>query len=103
MRLTWKVLACALACVVALPAAAQQITGAGSTFVYPILSKWSEAYSQKNGIRVNYQSIGSGGGIAQIKAATVDFGASDAPLSPDQLREAGLAQFPVVIGGSFRW
>jgi phosphate transport system substrate-binding protein len=99
MRLTSKVLALALGCAIALPAAAQQITGAGSTFVYPILSKWSEAYSRKNGIRVNYQSIGSGGGIAQIKAATVDFGASDAPLSPDQLGEAGLAQFPIVIGG----
>ena len=81
-------------------ASAQQITGAGSTFVYPILSKWSEAYSLVgNGVRVNYQSIGSGGGIAQIKAATVDFGASDAPLPPDQLQATGLTQFPVVIGG----
>ena len=84
MKRTSMVLAMALGCAVALPAAAQQITGAGSTFVYPILSKWSEAYSQKTGARVNYQSIGSGGGIAQIKAATVDFGASDAPLPPDQ-------------------
>ena len=99
MKRTSVVLAVALGCAVALLAAAQQITGAGSTFVYPILSKWSEAYSQKNGTRVNYQSIGSGGGIAQIKAATVDFGASDAPLPPDQLREIGLAQFPLVIGG----
>ncbi|HEY0422354.1 MAG TPA: phosphate ABC transporter substrate-binding protein PstS, partial [Rhodopila sp.] len=73
--------------------------GAGSTFVYPILSAWSEAYNQAKGVRVNYQSIGSGGGIAQIKAATVDFGASDAPLAPDQLRTAGLTQFPLVIGG----
>jgi phosphate transport system substrate-binding protein len=99
MRFTAKLLAVALICATALPAAAQQITGAGSTFVYPILSKWSEAYSQLKGVRVNYQSIGSGGGIAQIKAATVDFGASDAPLPPDQLTAAGLAQFPVVIGG----
>ncbi len=100
MRLTPKLLAVALACAITFPAAAQQITGAGSTFVYPILSSWSDAYSkQKAGIRVNYQSIGSGGGIAQIKAATVDFGASDAPLPPDQLQAAGLTQFPLVIGG----
>ncbi len=99
MRFTSKLFAAALCCVLATPALAQQITGAGSTFVYPILSKWSEAYSKSTGVQVNYQSIGSGGGIAQIKAATVDFGASDAPLAPDQLTQAGLAQFPVVIGG----
>jgi phosphate transport system substrate-binding protein len=81
------------------PAGAQSITGAGSTFVYPILSKWSEAYNKLKGVQINYQSIGSGGGIAQIKAATVDFGASDAPLPPDQLAAAGLTQFPLVIGG----
>ena len=80
-------------------AQAQQITGAGSTFVYPILSKWSADYSKDNGVQVNYQSIGSGGGIAQIKADTVDFGASDAPLTPADLTAAGLVQFPVVIGG----
>ena len=79
--------------------AAEQITGAGSTFVYPVLSKWSSEYSKSNGLQVNYQSIGSGGGIAQIKAGTVDFGASDAPLSPNDLNAAGLAQFPIVIGG----
>jgi phosphate transport system substrate-binding protein len=79
--------------------AADQITGAGSTFVYPVLSKWAAGYSKSNGLQVNYQSIGSGGGIAQIKAGTVDFGASDAPLSPEDLKAAGLAQFPVVIGG----
>jgi ABC-type phosphate transport system substrate-binding protein len=95
MRFPSTLAAIALGCAIALPAAAQQMTGAGSTFVYPILSKWSEAYSKLNGARVNYQSIGSGGGIAQIKAATVDFGASDAPLAPDQLTQAGLAQFPV--------
>ena len=78
---------------------AQQITGAGSTFVYPVLSKWAATYSQDNGLQVNYQSIGSGGGIAQIKAGTVDFGASDAPLSSKDLNDAGLAQFPIVIGG----
>ena len=85
MRFTSKLFAAALCCVLATPALAQQITGAGSTFVYPILSKWSDAYSKSTGVQVNYQSIGSGGGIAQIKAATVDFGASDAPLAPDQL------------------
>ena len=94
-----KLIAIALGCAISLPAAAQNITGAGSTFVYPILSKWSEAYSKIKGAQVNYQSIGSGGGIAQIKAATVDFGASDAPLPPDQLAATGLTQFPVVIGG----
>jgi phosphate transport system substrate-binding protein len=79
--------------------AQQQITGAGSTFVYPVLAKWASEYAKNTGVQVNYQSIGSGGGIAQIKAGTVDFGASDAPLSPTDLQAAGLAQFPVVIGG----
>ena len=78
---------------------AADITGAGSTFVYPILSKWSASYNAKAGDKVNYQSIGSGGGIAQIKASTVTFGASDMPLKPQELEKAGLAQFPVVIGG----
>jgi phosphate transport system substrate-binding protein len=78
---------------------AAQITGAGSTFVYPVLSKWSADYHGKTGDEVNYQSIGSGGGIAQIKAGTVDFGATDKPLPPAELAAAGLAQFPVVIGG----
>ena len=89
-------LAAAATCVVAI---ADQITGAGSTFVYPILSKWSADYNNAFHDQVNYQSIGSGGGIAQIKAATVDFGASDKPLAPAELAAAGLAQFPVVIGG----
>jgi len=80
-------------------AQATDITGAGSTFVYPVLSKWSAAYSAKTGNRVNYQSIGSGAGIAQIKAGTVDFGASDKPLAPDELKQSGLGQFPLVIGG----
>lgn len=79
--------------------AVTQITGAGSTFVYPVLSKWAEAYHRETGVRLNYQSIGSGGGIRQIKAGTVDFGASDAPLRPEALEQAGLAQFPVIIGG----
>jgi phosphate transport system substrate-binding protein len=81
------------------PAHAIEITGAGSTFVYPILSKWSASYYAKNGSKVNYQSIGSGGGIAQIKAGTVTFGASDKPMSPEELQAGGLAQFPIVIGG----
>ena len=74
-------------------------TGAGASFVYPAMSRWSADYRQATGHQVNYQSIGSGGGIAQIKAGTVDFGSSDAPLDPGQLERAGLAQFPSVIGG----
>jgi phosphate transport system substrate-binding protein len=78
---------------------AVDVTGAGSSFVFPVISKWSQDYSKSADNRVNYQSIGSGGGIAQIKAATVDFGASDAPMSADDLKTAGLGQFPSVIGG----
>jgi phosphate transport system substrate-binding protein len=78
---------------------ATDVTGAGSSFVFPVISKWSQDYSKDSANRINYQSIGSGGGIAQIKAATVDFGASDAPLSADDLKAAGLGQFPSVIGG----
>src|SRR5665213_1170151 len=80
-------------------AQANDITGAGATFPYPIYAKWAEAYKAKTGNNLNYQSIGSGGGIAQIKAKTVDFGASDKPLSPGELDAAGLTQFPTVIGG----
>jgi phosphate transport system substrate-binding protein len=80
-------------------ASAAEITGAGSTFVYPVLSKWSADYNAKTGDKLNYQSIGSGGGIAQIKAATVDFGASDMPLAPEELAKLGMGQFPSVIGG----
>jgi len=78
---------------------AADVTGAGASFIYPVMSKWSSDYSTATGKKVNYQSIGSGGGIAQIKAATVDFGSSDAPLKPEELAAAGLAQFPSVIGG----
>jgi phosphate transport system substrate-binding protein len=78
---------------------AVQITGAGSTFVYPVLSAWSADYAKQTGQAINYQSIGSGGGISQIKAGTVDFGATDQPLDPKELADAGLAQFPIVIGG----
>lgn len=75
------------------------ITGAGSTWVYPLVAKWSAAYEAKTGIKVNYQSIGSGGGIAQIKAGTVAFGASDMPLKPEDLKAAGLIQFPTAVAG----
>ncbi len=80
-------------------AASQQITGAGSTFVYPVLSAWAADYQKQSGARINYQSIGSGGGISQVKAGTVDFGATDQPLASDELAKANLAQFPIVIGG----
>src|SRR5499427_516985 len=88
-----------LASSVTVAAIAADITGAGATFPYPIYAKWAEAYKAKTGVGMNYQSIGSGGGIAQIKAKTVDFGATDAPLKPDDLKAAGLMQFPAIIGG----
>ena len=75
------------------------ITGAGASFPQPIYAKWSDAYNKATGGQVNYQSIGSSGGIKQIVAKTVDFGASDAPMTPEELNEAGLIQFPTVIGG----
>ena len=78
---------------------AGDITGAGATFPYPIYAKWADAYKKSTGIGLNYQSIGSGGGIKQITAKTVDFGASDMPLQPDQLDKEGLLQFPTVMGG----
>jgi phosphate transport system substrate-binding protein len=80
-------------------AAAADITGAGATFPYPVYAKWAEAYKAKTGTGMNYQSIGSGGGIKQIKAKTVDFGASDAPLKLEELEKEGLVQFPAVMGG----
>jgi phosphate transport system substrate-binding protein len=80
-------------------AAAADITGAGATFPYPIYAKWADAYKKETGIGLNYQSIGSGGGIKQIGAKTVDFGASDMPLKPQDLDKGGLMQFPTVIGG----
>ena len=73
---------------------AVDITGAGATFPYPVYAKWADAYKKQTGVGMNYQSIGSGGGIAQIKAKTVDFGASDMPLKPEDLKAAGLMQFP---------
>lgn len=77
----------------------KEISGAGATFPYPVYAKWAETYANETSVKMNYQSIGSGGGIKQIKAKTVDFGASDAPLKPSELDEAGLMQFPMVMGG----
>jgi phosphate transport system substrate-binding protein len=87
------------AAAIGLGARAADINGAGATFPYPIYAKWAAAYFAKTGVAVNYQSIGSGGGIAQINAKTVDFGASDMPLKPEVLDKSGLTQFPPVIGG----
>jgi phosphate transport system substrate-binding protein len=78
---------------------AAEITGAGSSFIYPVLAKWAESYKVKSGNSLNYQSIGSGGGIKQIKAKTVDFGATDAPMSFEDLEAGGMVQFPAIIGG----
>src|SRR3954465_8236206 len=95
-----RFIACAaLSLGLATMAVAADITGAGATFPYPIYAKWAEAYRAKTGVGLNYQSIGSGGGIKQIVAKTVDFGASDAPLEPAQLEKEGLVQFPMVMGG----
>ncbi|MBK4734040.1 phosphate ABC transporter substrate-binding protein PstS [Noviherbaspirillum pedocola] len=80
-------------------ALAADITGAGATFPYPIYAKWAEAYKKATGVGMNYQSIGSGGGIKQIKAKTVDFGASDMPLPEKELEQDGLMQFPAIMGG----
>lgn len=80
-------------------AVAQDVTGAGATFPAPVYAKWADAYNKTTGVRINYQSIGSGAGIKQIKGRTVDFGASDMPLKDVDLNEAGLIQFPMVIGG----
>ena len=79
--------------------AAASINGAGATFPYPVYGQWAWMYNKETGVKLNYQSIGSGGGISQIKAKTVDFGASDAPLKAAELNEAGLLQFPMVMGG----
>jgi phosphate transport system substrate-binding protein len=81
-------------------AKAADISGAGATFPYPIYAKWAAAYKTQTGIGLNYQSIGSGGGIKQIKAKTVTFGASDKPLKASELDEAGLTQFPAIVGGT---
>src|SRR3990167_5670344 len=80
-------------------ALAQDITGAGATFPAPIYAKWADAYNKATGARMNYQSVGSGAGIRQIKAKTVDFGATDMPLKDEDLARDGMVQFPTVIGG----
>jgi phosphate transport system substrate-binding protein len=90
----------AVALAISSTALAADITGAGATFPYPIYAKWADAYRKETGVGLNYQSIGSGGGIKQITAKTVDFGASDMPLKPDELDKSGLMQFPTVIGGN---
>ncbi len=94
-----RLAAIAVAASFAFTANAADITGAGATFIYPLLSKWSDDYNKATGNKINYQSIGSGGGIAQIKAGTVDFGSSDKPLPPKELAASGLGQFPSAIGG----
>ena len=83
----------------AMPASAVDITGAGASFPFPIYWKWAEAYKKETGAGLNYQSIGSGGGIRQIQAKTVAFGATDAPLKGEDLDKHGLVQFPTVLGG----
>jgi phosphate transport system substrate-binding protein len=96
-----RIAAVALAAALAIPThAAADVTGAGATFPYPIYAKWADAYRKETGIAVNYQSIGSGGGIKQVTAKTVDFGASDMPLTPGQLGKDGLLQFPTLVGGA---
>ncbi len=91
--------AAAFSLAAAAPVGAADISGAGATFPYPIYAKWADTYKKETGIGLNYQSIGSGGGIKQIKAKTVTFGASDAPLKGADLDETGLVQFPMVMGG----
>ena len=101
MNNTFKILAGAavIAAMAVTGALAADITGAGSTFLFPVVAKWAAAYKGVSGNAVNYQSIGSGGGIAQIRAKTVTFGATDKPLTSKELTSGGLTQFPVVIGG----
>ena len=99
MKLASFALAAGLAAAGVAPALAVDISGAGATFPYPVYAKWADAYRKETGIGMNYQSIGSGGGIKQIQAKTVSFGATDAPLKGDDLTKHGLAQFPMVMGG----
>jgi phosphate transport system substrate-binding protein len=102
-RLTVKIMSYAIAAGLAVAsltttASAADITGAGATFPFPVYSKWAEAYKKETGNGMNYQSIGSGGGIKQIQAKTVDFGATDAPMKGEDLEKNGLLQFPTVMG-----
>ncbi|MEN9464731.1 MAG: Phosphate-binding periplasmic protein [Pseudomonadota bacterium] len=94
-----KLLVASLFCVGAQLASAQQVNGAGSSFIFPVLSKWAGTYQQETKEQINYQSIGSGGGIRQIIQGTVDFAATDAPLTAQELKENNLVQFPVIVGG----
>ena len=94
-----KIVAYLLLAVVSFSASAQQITGAGATFPYPIYAKWAEDYNKQTGVKFNYQSIGSSGGVRQIVNKTVNFGASDAPVSAEVLEKNGLLQFPAILGG----
>ena len=99
IKMNSRIAVLAVAAVLGTSVQAAEITGAGASFVFPAMSKWSADYNAATQNRVNYQSIGSGGGIAQIKAATVDFGSSDAPLKAEDLAASGLFQFPSVSGG----
>src|SRR5712671_6088701 len=94
-----RLLAALALAAISAPALAVDITGAGATFPYPIYAKWADAYKKATGVSLNYQSIGSGGGIKQITAKTVDFGASDAPMKAEDLDKNGLIQFPAIMGG----
>jgi phosphate transport system substrate-binding protein len=100
MRTLARGVAIGLTAALLIPVAqAADISGAGATFPYPVYAKWADAYKKETGIGLNYQSIGSGGGIKQIKAKTVTFGASDMPLKPEDLEASGLIQFPMIMGG----
>jgi phosphate transport system substrate-binding protein len=100
MNIRTRIAAAAIATLAFSAAAfAEDVTGAGSSFVAPVVAKWASDYNKATGVRINYQSVGSGAGIKQIEAKTVDFGASDMPLKDEELAKAGLVQFPVVIGG----
>ena len=101
MKTTLKFAAAGLAAVAfaQVPAFAQDVTGAGASFPAPLYSKWASEYNKATGAKINYQSVGSGAGIKQIDAKTVDFGASDMPLTDEDLKTKGLMQFPTVIGG----
>ncbi len=99
MKFSTAVMTAVASAIVSTSVFATDITGAGATFPFPVYSKWAEAYKDKSGVGVNYQSIGSSGGIKQIKAKTVDFGATDAPMKADEAEKEGLVQFPAVIGG----
>jgi phosphate transport system substrate-binding protein len=99
MNMSSKIAAAGLALAATGLAGAQEVTGAGASFPAPLYSKWAADYNKATGVKINYQSVGSGAGLRQIEAKTVDFGASDAPLKDDELAKKGLIQFPTVIGG----